>query len=491
LAYVTLAEQDNQSITATSTTYFISLNYNGGSPTITLSESNPYIADQRNIPIGKVMKNTTGSVHYISGGFNFQDGIFALHRRAGSLREHELESGSVISYIGTNNFAMTSGAAYAGINRVVVSSYNSTTTPFRTVYADGSSGWTDTATSTTIDFEHYDDGDGILGDVGNAKYGVFWVYKHMGDQHVYVRYGTEGDYSLAEAEVVDEPAKPDHLTDFGLLIGKIIVSQSGGSFEVQMVTDIMFSGTAVGDHNQLSTLQGGTTDQYYHLNSSEHTELTAWLDDVTLVDGGATVLATTTITKIIVSGDTTLNTGWTGVLRVDSGVVSTTTSAGSGDVLSVGDCLEGICLDGTSDGGTYITFYNIDSNKTQLIASDTASDLVITLPATTGTLVYEGGTGGLDWTSSVGTIHTDNYIENVSTALEIGATNANTISITSDGGADDVTIPAAVNGTAGLLTDAKWDEIVANTYSYGRRNWLNGFNNNCYNFSCLGWENYR
>jgi len=52
---------------------------------------------------------------------------------------------------------------------------------------------------------------------------------------------------------------------------------------------------------------------------------------------------------------------------------------------------------------------------------------------------------------------------NVSTALSIGTTTATTVAITSDGGADDVVIPAAINGTAGLLTDAKWDEIVANT----------------------------
>ena len=56
---------------------------------------------------------------------------------------------------------------------------------------------------------------------------------------------------------------------------------------------------------------------------------------------------------------------------------------------------------------------------------------------------------------------------NVPTTLSIGTTNANTVAITSDGGADDVTIPAAINGTAGLLTDAKWDEIVVNTGKTG------------------------
>jgi len=49
-------------------------------------------------------------------------------------------------------------------------------------------------------------------------------------------------------------------------------------------------------HNSLSGLQGGTAGEYYHLTAAEHTELTAWLDDVTLSDGGAVDLGTGTIT---------------------------------------------------------------------------------------------------------------------------------------------------------------------------------------------------
>jgi hypothetical protein len=44
------------------------------------------------------------------------------------------------------------------------------------------------------------------------------------------------------------------------------------------------------DHNNLANLQGGTGGEYYHLNSSEHTELTAWLDDVVLGSSGALTL---------------------------------------------------------------------------------------------------------------------------------------------------------------------------------------------------------
>jgi len=52
---------------------------------------------------------------------------------------------------------------------------------------------------------------------------------------------------------------------------------------------------------------------------------------------------------------------------------------------------------------------------------------------------------------------------NVPTVLSVGTVNTNTVSITSDGSADDVTLPAATVSTAGMLTTAKWAEIVANT----------------------------
>jgi len=51
---------------------------------------------------------------------------------------------------------------------------------------------------------------------------------------------------------------------------------------------------------------------------------------------------------------------------------------------------------------------------------------------------------------------------NVPTELEVGTVGVNTVAITSDGGADDVTLPAATSTTAGMLTKAKWEEIVAN-----------------------------
>jgi len=52
---------------------------------------------------------------------------------------------------------------------------------------------------------------------------------------------------------------------------------------------------------------------------------------------------------------------------------------------------------------------------------------------------------------------------NVSTTLSVGTVGTTTVAITSDGGADDVTLPAATNAAAGISTAAQVAAIEANT----------------------------
>jgi len=306
LEYVTLSEQDNETIAVANTTYFVSLNYNGGSPTITTVASDPYAADKRNIQIGKVMKDGSDDVHFISGGYRFQDGVEKLHKRAKMLRALELASGGTLAYTGTNQFTHEEAKSLGGLNSFTTAAYNSSVTNFTPVYSDGVGGWTYGTPTGTIDFAHYDDGDGTLGVVDNNKYSTFWVYVHIDDDDVYVRYGEVND-ALAVAELECEPEKPTHLTDFGLLLGKIICPQSGGSFtSIQMVTEKFFTGTSVSDHGNLTGLEDDDHPQYLkesdtaayatdidgrHDNFTEFTEQTAFRVFYSNTSGDVTELA--------------------------------------------------------------------------------------------------------------------------------------------------------------------------------------------------------
>ena len=271
LVEVSLAEQDNQAIPSADTTYYVMLDYNAGTPQIVTSATNPYSSgtDYTQISLGKVMKEADDTVHYISGGFNLQDGVQKLHRRGIKLRGFELAEGSVIAYQATDEFTMTTGLAYRGINDWELSPYNSGTTQFTAIYSDGAGGWTE-VNRNTIDTDYYDDGSGLLQEIGNNKYSVHWTFRHTDDDHIFVRYGTDS-YTRAEAVIAQIPAFPDQLNNFGLLIGKIIAPEGGGAFLVEMVTDKIFIGTAASDHGALGGLDN-PADHPWALKEGDFTQ---------------------------------------------------------------------------------------------------------------------------------------------------------------------------------------------------------------------------
>lgn len=298
LKYITLAKQEDQTISLADTTYFVCLDYNDNTPQLALSTTNPYdrttSPDRTQIALGKVMKDSTNNIHYISGGFNFQDGFKKLHQRNVSLRAIELGEGNVIAYSGTNNFTMTQGLAFSGVNKFVIDEFDSATTTFIPLYPDGSGGWTEGTARNTIDYNHYHDGDGNLSLVRNRRYSHHWVYRHIDDGDVYVMYGNLSG-SLAQSEAEGEPAKPNHLKDFGVLIGKIIAPKAGGSYTIQQAVSTYFSGASVADHNLLGNLQGGAVTEYYHLTSAEYTLFQTYLVE-TGVFAALSAEADTTIT---------------------------------------------------------------------------------------------------------------------------------------------------------------------------------------------------
>lgn len=104
------------------------------------------------------------------------------------------------------------------------------------------------------------------------------------------------------------------------------------------VSDLVFidlTGSGI-DHNTLSSLQGGTAAEYYHLTLSEHTELTQWLDNVALgTDGSITMEAGASLTLNAVSADTLLYANGTKV--VSSGSLSTNLTLTTGTLDTIQD----------------------------------------------------------------------------------------------------------------------------------------------------------
>lgn len=89
-----------------------------------------------------------------------------------------------------------------------------------------------------------------------------------------------------------------------------------------------------------------------------------------------------------------------------------------GDVNGVGDCASGDCLDGSSDGGTYVRLYDGNSHYTALTAGDSSANLTFKFPT-----AYPAGTYFLTSTNAgvLGTTDPSAYVllESINTAAEL------------------------------------------------------------------------
>jgi len=305
LAKITLTEQDNQSIGSANTIYKVVLDYNDGSPQILIQIAG---ADhKRQINIGTCMKELDNTIHITNAGFRLAESAKKSHRRAGKLRKWELSNEITITDEGSKQFSISSGELFKGINNFIWAGFDSSATgeTFTYVYFDGDvtagGAWVYVPDQTDIDVDNYNDI--AIGLDSFTKYKCDWVFIHPDDGHVYVVYGQQ-DGTIGQISDSSVPTLPDLIDTFGALVGRIIVDAGVATFHrIEVVQNVTFSPQVVIDHNDNSNIQGGTTDQYYHLTSADYTELTQWLDNVTLgSDGKLTLVSGTAINEFSTDG---------------------------------------------------------------------------------------------------------------------------------------------------------------------------------------------
>jgi hypothetical protein len=118
---------------------------------------------------------------------------------------------------------------------------------------------------------------------------------------------------------------------------------------------------------------------------------------------------------------------------------------------------------------------------TSVGTTGTVNGLTLTGTVTTSGNLTLGGTLAInngDWSGTAladGNIASastwNSLVTNVSTALSVGTNNTTELSITSDGGADDVTLPVATTSLTGVMNSAMFDKLDgiasnANNYSH-------------------------
>lgn len=281
-------------------------------------------------------------------------------------------TGLLLSETGTRNIAITAGVLWTElVNRFSVDAFNSSTGgTFSYWYRSATPGqWTQTTGNTQINNLNYDDGDGTLGVLTASRYGVHWVYV-VHDGTVHVVYG-QGDYTLTEAQEATPPATiPGLLSSYATLVGKIIIQKSASVFtstESAFTTLFQTSGATV--HNDLSGLQGGTTNEYYHLTEDELLKLQ---DSVPTYVEMRAEISDSIATVIAGSGD---NVSVDGVATTDPDFVST----GDIDFVNTSNVVTANIKDSTIE-------------ESMLNAVNTPTDEYF--------LTYEAATSNFEWVAS-------------------------------------------------------------------------------------------
>jgi len=258
---------------------YIYVRYNSGSPDVISSTTLP--SDKNtDILLGLAYRNGT-DIHIITAGQ-----LIANYPAKTLWKDIEINgkfqrvNGLILGEKSDRKISITSGYIYAGLTKLSIPAFDSSVSDtFTSIYRDGSGDYTYVTGQTQIDNTHWDDGSGTLATLSNplgwrSYYGVHWVYQDAGG-HVFVLYG-RGDYLLSDAENTQPPSDiPDLLSNIGGLIGRIIIEKDATSLtEIKSAFNVVFIPSVASEHNVLAGLQGGTTDEYYHLTEDEHTEAT-------------------------------------------------------------------------------------------------------------------------------------------------------------------------------------------------------------------------
>jgi len=213
----------------------------------------------------------------------------------------ERMSGGEVGETGTLNLTTTNGVFYLGQAKATTLAKNTATgDTFSYYYRDGGSDFTLQTGSTTITNIYYDNDSGTPVELTVNKYGVNWVYICL-EGNINVLMG-QGNYTLAQAQDAQIPSViPDFLSKYAILASKIIVQKNASVFtSIQSNYTTNFPQATVNSHNDLSNIQGGTGNEYYHLTNSAYGNLST--QDQEILTTSDVTFSTITATTGVFSG---------------------------------------------------------------------------------------------------------------------------------------------------------------------------------------------
>jgi len=278
LVYAELGATLGLSAPTADTNYFVVADYNAGSPQVTIGTTDT--SNNNTIFLLSEVYNEGGAIHeIINDPHRFGNHAEIMNQRHWDLNGFGRASGSSIGETGTLKITVTAGNWWGRSRQYTTPAFDTSATDFATFYYNDGA-W-QSATSTDWDNLQYNNFGVGLAALSNKRFANYWVYQGVTDGDIRIVYGI-GNYSnLTNAEAAGIPANlpPIISTNAYKLIGKCSIKKSdsscGASGMLVSSFESAFSQASVNDHSQLSNLQGGTTSEYYHLTSAQHTAMTS------------------------------------------------------------------------------------------------------------------------------------------------------------------------------------------------------------------------
>lgn len=247
---------------------YIVADYNDGTPILRLIEDVLLINETTIIPVFSIFRN--GNVLHTQWWDSLGNALTnKLHQSIVKTQRYRRESGLSISEYGTRNLNLTSGRVWVGAVPVNLDAVL-TATDNLSLWYHSAGNWTNTI-QASYNNTQYDNGTNLV-ELTNNRYAVNWIYRGVESQkHIYVVLGM-GDYSLSDAQGAVVPALPAAISSHAVLVAKLIVQKNAATaISIQSAFNAQFSFSAPAAHNDLTGIQGGITNEYYHLSSAQHT----------------------------------------------------------------------------------------------------------------------------------------------------------------------------------------------------------------------------
>lgn len=250
---------------------FILVDYNGGSPALTVTTNTATINTETN-SLAIVISRVGNTLDWLSLVGQNVDANGKLRVRFLNQEGIRRANGAGLGFI-NRNLTLTAGVLFSGLIKINSPAFN-TASPdtFTQVYNNGAV-WTRTTGQTQVNNTQYNNA-GVLTNLGNNDYRTDYIYLLPNNpSKLYLVLGTTSYTSITAARTAPIPSQlPSELQSLGLLVGRSIIQRLGAAItETSSAFDVVFADSSVPNHNDLAGIQGGAPGDYQHLTTAEKT----------------------------------------------------------------------------------------------------------------------------------------------------------------------------------------------------------------------------